>query len=253
MGYTTTGLLRERLDSCGEGYEDKVLQRLIDSASLFIEFVTGLWFESRNLVLKLDGRATQILQVPVPIIDVTKIEVVDPYYIPSSEEIEITSVVVYNRHLTQNLSNPDDRQNPKLTFVTSAYGTHPLSLAAWPKGFQNIQLTGSFGYTDYDPSLGGLNPPGVTPPMIRELCERLCLRDLPSSPGMAIAGPNDPSWYERWMRSQGRVTQEKVRDQSISYAAPGSYDGNITGVITGDPWIDMMLLQFSKTSIMRAY
>ncbi len=55
------------------------------------------------------------------------------------------------------------------------------------------------------------------------------------------------------MRSRGRVTQEKVRDQSISFAAlgTGGGDGNQEGMITGDPFIDMVLLEHTKPVDMR--
>jgi hypothetical protein len=42
------------------------------------------------------------------------------------------------------------------------------------------------------------------------------------------------------------VTREKVRDQEIQYAQPSAAVGNVGGVITGDPYIDMILLDHRR-------
>jgi hypothetical protein len=329
MAYTTQGDLRKRMGSCGEGYDPDTLNSLIDMASNFIEWVTGWWFEARDLVIDIDGRGTDILQVPVPIISISQIQAVDPSYTPGTEDIDLESVLVYNRHLTQNLTNPDDRKNPKIAFVMSSLSSHPFQIYNWPHGHQNIRLTGRFGYTEYDPTsarsiatdagdsitapdtihmengaftqedvgktitvsgsasndgtytvatvtdtknitveeqtlttegdgfaaaMSALPQWGRTPLAIKDVCERLAMRDMPSVPGGSTGGPHDPAWYERWMRSRGKVTQEKVRDQSISYSALGSGGGggNESGIITGDPYIDMVLLAHSRPAAMRA-
>ena len=329
MAYTTVGYLRSRIGSCSVGYSDPELQSLINLFTNFIDMVTGWWFEPRAMVFDLDGRGTEILQLPVPICTVTKVELLDQSYEPAAEELDLDSVVIYNRHLTQRLINPDDRKNPKLALVSSGVGPSPIVVSQWPHGFQNTRITGVFGFTEFDSTsertvltnvLDTITAPdaihmetgaftqedvgktmtiagsasndgayvvatvvdsknvtvseqtlttegsgftatmsaapqwGITPLAIRDVCERLCIRDLPSAPGTGQGGPQDPAWYEQWMRSRGRVTQEKVRDQSISYAAlgTGGSGGNDAGVITGDPMIDLILLMHSRPTTMRA-
>jgi hypothetical protein len=229
------------MGSCGLGYSDPILLALITGATAFIDAVTGWFFEDRELEILLDGRGSHILQVPLPIIEIEKVEVVDPTYTPGTSELDLTSIVVYNRHLS-GLTNPDDRKNPKIAFISSVV-SGSLFMSDWPLGSQNIKLTGTFGFTEYD---GGTTPEGVTPALIKEVCEMLAQRNLPSAPGTAVGGPSDPAWYERHMREQGRVIREKVRDQEIGFAAASASEGgNVTGIITGDPFIDMILLMYS--------
>jgi len=87
---------------------------------------------------------------------------------------------------------------------------------------------------------------GVTPALIKDACIRLVLREM-TDPTAGSSGAPDGYQYEARMRAAGRVTQEKVRDQSISYAPPSSAgEGNLSGVITGDPFIDMVLLKYRR-------
>lgn len=87
---------------------------------------------------------------------------------------------------------------------------------------------------------------GVVPELIKDVCIRLVLREMPD-PTAGSSGAPDGYQYEARMRAAGRVTQEKVRDQSISYAPPGGAgEGNLSGVITGDPFIDMILLKYRR-------
>lgn len=251
MSYTTPSAVRARMGGC-QGWNDTQIQPYIDRASAFIDLVTGWWFEPRELVLDLDGYDDVVLQLPVPICEITKIEIIDTGVAVSGGEISLDALAVYNRHLTQRLTNPDDRKNPKIAFRGWMAGTRIPSFDSWPEGHQNIRITGWFGFTEYK----AVTPPapaiphGVTPSMIEDVCARLVLRDLPAAP-TGVVGPRDPAWYEMWMRSLGRVTREKVRDQEIDYAPPGQTDGNTAGVITGDPYIDMILLAHSKPSAMR--
>jgi len=327
MGYTTTSNVRERIGNCA-GWTDPILQPLIDRASNFIDFVTGQFFEPREMVITLDGTDSQTLLVPLPIIDITKIELIDWPGNPSGiGDVGLDIVAVYNRHLSEQLTHPDDRKNPKIAFLGSIVSPDIETIETWPVGKRNVRLTGRFGFTnpDFDAgrsvatnALDTITAPneihmelgsftdedigktitisgsasndgsyvidtvvgakditieeqtlttegdgfvaalsafpqwGVTPPMIKEVCELLIIRDLPPVPGGGISGPQDGEWYDRMMRSQGRVTQEKVRDQSISYQGAGSTGGNISGVITGDPIIDMYLLAFTSVTAMRA-
>lgn len=247
MPYTTPSKVRARLGGC-TGWDDLKIAPYIARASAFIDAVTGWWFEPRDQVLQIDGHGDSVLLLPVPICEITKIEIMDyPTAPPSASEVSLDVVAIYNRHLTQRLSNPDDRKNPKIAFVGIYAGAQLQEIDVWPSGHQNIKITGTFGFTDWD----AVEAHGVVPALIQDVCERLVIRDLPPDPSAGSASPTDPAWYEAWMRSQGRVTKEKVRDQEIDYAPAGAVDGNQSGVITGDPMIDMILLMHMKPIAMR--
>ncbi len=77
MAYSTAGDLRERMGSCADGFHDDVLNTLLNTATAFIDNVTGWWFEPRSLVLRLDGHGSDTLLVPVPICAVTAIDLVE--------------------------------------------------------------------------------------------------------------------------------------------------------------------------------
>lgn len=327
--YSTVQDFRQRLGSCGSDYNDPTLQLVLDGATAFIDSVTGWFFEARSFVMLVDGRGSHILQLPLPIIRITRVEFVDITYEPAASEVDLASLAIYNRHLS-GLTNPDDRKNPKISWVV---GREPgqrkmFQQSEWTEGEQNIQLTGTWGFTEYVPNASprsiasdaadAITAPnaikmtngtftqedvgktitiagsasndgdyvvatvvdsenitveeqtlttegsgftasmsadpqwGITPVLIKDVCERLAMRDLPSAAGAAIgAGLSDPIEYESRMREQGRVIREKVRDQEIGYAPiSASGDGNSAGIITGDPFIDMVLLMHMKPADM---
>lgn len=327
MGYCTPNDIRTRGKLTDPPYTDVYVQSWIDIVSNFIETVTGQWFEVRTMSpLKIDGRETRTLLLPVPAIEVTKIEFVDWPTVPAGiSEMSLDAFVVYNRHLS-GLTNPDDRANPRIAFISPRVPGERLLYFEdyFPRGKLNIHLTGKFGYTEPDFSAGRLiatnvgdsitapdsihmengaftqedvgrtitiagsasnngtytiktvvGPKdvevveqtlttegagftadlsafpqwGITPPLIKEVCTRLVLRDM-VDPMAGSSGAPDGYQYEARMRAEGRVTQEKVRDQSISYAAPSSAgDGNLAGLITGDPWVDMILMRYKRPPV----
>jgi hypothetical protein len=102
-------------------------------------------------VLTLDGRGTLTLLVPVPIVEVTKIEIIDWPVLPGgAADVSLDAVAIYNRHLVERLTNPDDRKNPRITWTSTKSGRRTVFVNKWPEGVRNIRLTGRFGYTEYD-------------------------------------------------------------------------------------------------------
>lgn len=153
MGYSTSSVVRSRGGLTDPPWTDVVLQPYIDRASSFIDWATGWFFESRALVINIDGKGTSILLVPLPIIDITKIELIDWPGVPSGiGEVGLDTVAIYNRHLTENLTNPDDRKNPKISFLGVIEGMRRIATDIWPDGHQNVRLTGRFGFTEFDPN-----------------------------------------------------------------------------------------------------
>ena len=210
---------------------DARLVTLIELASRYIDSVTERFFEPRQQTLELDGRDVPDLLLGEPIIAVEQIEVLDQGIggVAISGPVDPSSYRVYNRHLTQRLAKPDDRDNPKISFVRGDSGPRPLLGRGFffPQGVQNIRVKGLFGYTEADGS-----PTGRTPLLIREVCKRLVARDLPL---LSDVGGRDDA-QRRW-----RLIQEKTRDQSYRLDKL-----TLHGALTGDPEIDNMLVQFKR-------
>jgi len=210
---------------------DARLARLIELASRYIDSVTERFFEPRQQILEVDGRGTPDLLLGEPIIAVEAVEILDQGIggVPVTGVADPSSYRVYNRHLTQRLGKPDDRDNPKISFLRDGVEPRPLLSRGFffPRGVQNIRVTGVFGYTEADGS-----PSGRTPLLIREVCKRLVVRDLPL---LSDTGRREDA-QRRW-----RLIQEKTRDQSYRLDKLV-----LTGAFTGDPEIDNVLVQFKR-------
>lgn len=200
--------------------DDTALQARLELCSTLIEEWTGRWFYPRRLALTLDGSGGSIIQLGVPIISIARVRTL--YYdwdTLETEDFEEDSLRVYNRHLTQYLLDPDDRNNPKLEWMHSG--------GVFTRGNQNIEVSGVFGYTDPDGS-----PTGKTPRLINHVCKLLCVRELPKL-------GNVESRDESMLR--GRVTSLRTRDQQITFNATKAGVG-----WTGDPAIDTIIARYRR-------
>jgi len=162
----------------------------------------------------------------------------------SDYDVELTDVRVYNRHLTQELFDPDDRENPRIEFLeydtryesipfggdSAHYIYHPHR---WPEGTQNVEITGIFGYTDPDGS-----ETGKTPDLISWANALMVLRQLHSP-------YTDPDKRED-ARNRWKVKRLKTRDQEIEYGDISKMGSRGVGVFTGDPEIDSILAAYSR-------
>jgi hypothetical protein len=189
-----------------EAASDARLARAIALASRTIERITGRFFEPRRQRIELDGRGSSELLLDEPIIAIEKIEI--------GGGGAVSGATVYNRHITQGLMLPDDRQNPRIRL-------------GFPCGARNVRITGLFGYTGPDGS-----PTGTTPLLIREACKRLVAREIPL---LADTDRREDA------RQRHRILQERTREQSYTLdrlAHPGA--------LTGDSDIDDILVQFMR-------
>ena len=230
--YTTISALR------GEGindppYSDALLTSRIGLASRLIDMYTRRCFAPVAKTLTLDGRDTPRLRLPEPIIAVTAVTVQHGTGTPDT--IDLADLKIYNRHVTQNLTAPDDRNDPKIAFLLTDFGPlrHQdfLPSRVFPKGRQNVTVTGTFGYTDYD---GTSN--GRTPVLIEHACTLLVVRHLPAK----IAGAD----------SKSNIKREKTKEQDVEFGDPSKVA--IQGAFTGDPEIDMILAMYRRPAALGA-
>jgi len=155
------------------------------------------------------------------------------------ESIAVDDVLVYNRHLTEGLNDPDDRDHPRIEMVSGSLIDYPGLDAEFLAGSQIIEVSGLFGYTELGPgdSVGetsdGSQIPlsyGDTPELIRQACMLLVTRN--------IGTLGDPASRADW-RDASRVIEEKTADQSYKLASNAQL--KLFGSTTGDPEIDGIL------------
>jgi hypothetical protein len=183
------------------------LRALIDEATAFIDEVTGRFFEPRALTLRLDGRGTPSLEPPVPPIRLDRVNV-DGLEVPLGSE----SLIFVGAPVAPGFS-----------------GARMLLRGGrvFPRGEQNVEATGLWGYTERN----GL-PAGRTPPAIRRAAMLLVLRWIPYMGDVDAAADARNRW---------RLVEERTRDQSYRLDRVA-----VQGHITGDPEIDAALIRYRR-------
>lgn len=234
-GYALVSALREEGVTVDQASDQRLLQ-LIRRASAFVERVTGRFFAPRRQQLLVDGHGGRALELSQPIIAVRAIEIFPFFGLGASLPVETDLLRVYNRHITQGLMMPDDRDNPKLEFFHAEdfYGEEPprwgfprLANLTWPVGPQIAAVDGLFGYTDPDGS-----PAGRTPEQIEHVTKLLVFRELPR---MADIDARLDA------QSRYRVINERTRDQAYTLQPL-----KLGGSFTGDPAIDVVLEAYCR-------
>lgn len=242
--YTTIGELRTAGWTTFQA-TDADLLRAITDAEMLIEEITGRWFYPQYKTVRVDGNDTGTLPISETIIQIDEATVLSNWAEVGVRlsEIDIASLRIPNRHLTQGLKRPDDRDAPVLEYQVYAWlpDSRQRRVTAWYVGVQNVELVGWFGYTELglgDPvgELGesGSQIPlskGRTPRLVRHLMSLLVARTLPS--------PADQDAYEDAVRA-GDIVKYKTRDQEVSYAK-GSGGVSAGAWATGDLQIDRYL------------
>lgn len=230
-GYVT--LVDVRNEGFGEAaVTDAQIARAAWLATTLIDRVTGQWFEPRRRYLRLDGRGGPDLFLAIPIIGLNEIQVglTPATVIPRTRD----SVAIYNRHLTQGLNAPDDRNNPRIGYAGGQ--------GRWPRGTQNVYLDGYFGHTELGPddavgeASGGNQFPlsyGRTPALIKRAALLLTVQfmwGLASGRGAEIIAAS-------------RIVSETTRDQSYSLQPLSAADAEFG--ITGSAEVDSILALFA--------
>lgn len=249
-GYALVQDLRDEGFTDTVAYPDAMLMERIERASRMVEMYTGQYFEPRTKTLTVDGRGRRYLLLDEPVIGVSSIKISTNIFSPADGSIDLSAVRIYNRHISQNLTRPDDRRNPKVEFVhfndrfgvpNDIGGPYRITNLVWPYGQQNVQLEGVFGFTEYDGS-----STGRTPTLIKHVTKLLAVRELPKMADSDARADN----INRW-----RVMAEKTRHQSISYgniSGGRNSGGGAAGRYTGDPEIDRILEAFRRVPVFAA-
>jgi hypothetical protein len=200
-------------------------------ASKMIESWTGRHFEPRVQEIRLDGKNSPVVPLDPPIIALESVSIEDALLGESTFGAE--AYRVYNRHLTEGLLSPDDRENPRLEISTEVAALNRIIYdpTRWPAGSQNVIVRGAFGYTDPDGS-----PAGCLPELLRHAAKLLVLREL--SRMSDVASRDDAV-------KRSRIRSESTGSQSYSVAGVTEMRG-LSGNFTGDPEIDMLVAQYVR-------
>ena len=194
MSYCTIEDLREEGFN-EENYNDDELTTLINLSCNFIERVTGQFFEPREITLKLDGRGGRVLPLPFIL-------------------IESSNIIADNEEITDYI-NYQDFKYPKL-----------VRLKKWPQGFQNIEISGTFGYSE-------------TPEDIKRAAMKIAMYHFPAL--------NDSEAQEE-KNLRGLLVSENT--DGHSYSLSGSAVADLyKNSITGDTEIDDTLRRYTRTGL----
>jgi hypothetical protein len=219
---------------------DAAAARMLAIASQYVEKFTGRRFVPEPRRISLDGRGGPMLMLGEPIIAASGVFLDDAPFQSSDVTLSRDILRVYNRHLSQRLRFPDDRNNPKLELfhpvdvrAVGGWAQYSIDRMTWPIGQQNCHVEGVYGYTDADGS-----PMGRTPVLIAQAAMMIVARVR----GRIGSGDRGDT------TSSGRVSMERTRDQAVSYDTGGSMKPGspLLGAFTGDPEIDTILAAFLR-------
>ena len=229
---------------------DEHLAEQLEAASELFNDYTGQFFEARYNAVDYDVRGNgRMVQTDAAIIAVNSVDMIYPDVSNSSHIITPSDLRVYNRphrgdRSTPGVSGPDDRQDPKIELLsfTDPRGdnsTYSLYARRFTPAQQNVTIAGWWGYTDPD---GG--PFGRTPLAVKRAVLRIAMLNA------------RPLWerYSAGELAAGPIVEERTRQQTVKYAT-GSQGGRsalASGTITGDPYVDMVILRYRAPMGMRS-
>jgi len=231
--YTTVSAMRDAGVTTAQASAGK-LRDLIELASQYVEHFTGRFFVPVAKTILVDGNGARGLLVNEAIVSVANVNILLAVFEPSESLVDPASIRVFNRHLTQCLLDPDDRDNPKIEFFfhdTTPGAVTFLHGFRWIEGTQNIEIEGVWGFTDPDGT-----PIGRTPLLIEQATKLLVLRNLPDL---------DDEDAKDDINRASFVTELRTRDQQIKYGFPGSGAASV-GAFTGNPEIDNILARYTR-------
>lgn len=203
---------------------DMRAQLLLARATDIITSITRRTFVPVPKLLTIDGYNRRRVLLPEELVALDEV-----YEGRDGDVVTRSCLVIYNRHLTQRLFSPDDRNSPKLELDGDSFMGRRRS----------HHVMGVWGYTDPDGS-----PMGKTPDRVRRAAMLLVQRESEPMGG----GGRDDSALQR------RITMERTGQQTVMYSTPtAALQGTpMQGAFTGDPDIDMLLASLIKPAAMGA-
>lgn len=173
-GLTTTKRMIDdnvaRMPDSPTASEMRTAQRRIHNVTRKVVERTGRHFNPRYAThyLSVGDRPSTSVRVEPPIIGIETVHLLQRGDdVADKVQVENEDLLVYNRHL-DGLESPDDRRDSRIEAMILLPGRPQLWVererraAEFPKGSQNVQVVGVFGYRDYDEnSPFGRMPDGI--------------------------------------------------------------------------------------------
>ena len=191
--------------------DDARIDSLITLSTQFINRATGQFFEGQSMTLILDGNGRNLLHLPMFCAEASELLIGSTGSDDATDYVD--SAILYNRTFPT-----DDRKNPKIRLTDGVFIS----------GYQNISITGIFGYVDINPG-----PEYTVPFEIQEACKRLVVMAVPllTSPDRAAN------------ENRGRITQENFDGGTYSYTlTPSAF----TNLWAGDAYVNQVLLAYRR-------
>lgn len=209
-------------------YTDEAVLAAINKASSMIDRICRQWFEPRYMNVSLNGRDHDKLFLSMPIVAVMQVLIDDQVQ-------DLSSFMVYNRHLTHGIVNPDDRANPMIAWGDARTNLDIRRLfggGTFARARKTITVKGIFGYTDLGVGFSGETSLrsqiplsyGETPSPLVRACLLLTIKNM------------IPLEDAEEMEMAGRVEQEKTRDQTYKLGERSEADNSygMTGLLEVD-------------------
>lgn len=217
---------------------DRVLHRIVALASSYVERITGRFFDARRKNVFIDGRGAPGIRLSDAIVAIGEVALDFGPLTPGEVSVDFQDLLVYNRHITQGLNQPDDRNAPRIELFRIPRQTTRVGIGtSFPSGRQNVRVQGVFGFTDPDGS-----PVGITPRLIRRATELIVLRNLPRI-----------SQREKSERARKAWRLLSERGAQSSYQLANLRDNPaFAGRLVGDPEIDQILTSYMRPVAMGA-
>jgi hypothetical protein len=209
---------------CNFGIEE--FQNTLLTVTEIIERWTGRVFEPIYINARHNGVRGSALPLVLPIIGLDNVALISENIDATETSVDLDDLIIYNRHISSNLTMPDDRDNPRIEYA-SVSGSGPYARAAFPVGRQNIRVSGVFGYTDYDGTHLGRRPR-----LLEKVATALTLQQI-----------QDPMGSDPFVSQPGRIRSARTRDQSVTFASAA--EGGV-GALTGDRTVDDILMMYRR-------
>jgi hypothetical protein len=224
VGYNDTSeLLANTVFAC---YAVRDLHTTLMEVAQQIRLLTGRFFDPTFLSIQHNATNAGALPLIDPIVGISKLTIVGDGPGDEIQDIDLTFMRIYNRHLA-GLTSPDDRDNPRIEFSTDLLPGRILAQGSFHLGRQNTLVEGVFGYREPDGS-----PAGAVPRRLRRVSAILAARLL-----------QDPLGVDVFTSNPGRIRGAKTRDQSVTF---GDADSGGVGPLTGDRIVDDILMEFLR-------